>query len=170
MPQIQDLFKSTSSPLPPKHPSSHILIAGLGGVIAITSLAILDGSLEATLLLGSFGASCVLIFGFPEVPFSQPRNIIAGHVLSSFVGLLFLTLFGPVWWALALAAGVAIAVMMATRTVHPPAGSNPVIIFLGQPAWDFLIFPTLTGAILLVVVSWIFLRLCKRAPYPSYWW
>ncbi|KZK99048.1 MULTISPECIES: HPP family protein [Pseudovibrio] len=170
MAQFENIFRSSGSPLPAKHPLSHILIGGLGGIVAIAILALMDGSLEAALLLGSFGASCVLIFGFPEAPFSQPRNIIAGHGLSSFVGLLLLTLFGPTWWALALAAGLAIALMMATRTVHPPAGSNPVIIFLAQPGWDFLLFPTLTGAVLLVIVAWVFLKLSKRSAYPAYWW
>jgi CBS-domain-containing membrane protein len=170
MAQFENIFRSSGSPLPAKHPLSHILIGGLGGIVAIAILALMDGSLEAALLLGSFGASCVLIFGFPEAPFSQPRNIIAGHGLSSFVGLLLLTSFGPTWWALALAAGLAIALMMATRTVHPPAGSNPVIIFLAQPGWDFLLFPTLTGAVLLVIVAWVFLKLSKRSAYPAYWW
>ncbi|MGG9999850.1 HPP family protein [Pseudovibrio ascidiaceicola] len=170
MAQFENIFRSSGSSLPAKHPLSHILIGGLGGIVAIAILALMDGSLEAALLLGSFGASCVLIFGFPEAPFSQPRNIIAGHGLSSFVGLLLLTLFGPTWWALALAAGLAIALMMATRTVHPPAGSNPVIIFLAQPGWDFLLFPTLTGAVLLVIVAWVFLKLSKRSAYPAYWW
>ncbi|SFK21382.1 HPP family protein [Pseudovibrio ascidiaceicola] len=170
MAQFENIFRSSGNPLPAKHPLSHILVGGLGGIVAIAILALMDGSLEAALLLGSFGASCVLIFGFPEAPFSQPRNIIAGHGLSSFVGLLLLTLFGPTWWALALAAGLAIALMMATRTVHPPAGSNPVIIFLAQPGWDFLLFPTLTGAVLLVIVAWVFLKLSKRSAYPAYWW
>ncbi len=169
MTQLVTIFRSSGSPLPAKHPLSHILIGGLGGVVAIALLALLDASVESVLLLGSFGASCVLIFGFPEAPFSQPRNIIAGHGLSSFVGLLLLTLFGPTWWSLALAAGLAIALMMATRTVHPPAGSNPVIIFLAQPGWDFLLFPTLTGAVVLVVVAWVFLKLSKRSAYPAYW-
>ncbi|KZL21477.1 HPP family protein [Pseudovibrio axinellae] len=170
MPYLQQLLKSAGMPLPPKPQPSHVILAGIGGVVTVAALALLHGSLELTLLLGSFGASCVLVFGFPESPFSQPRNVISGHVLSSTVGLLFLTLFGPHWWALALAAGLAISVMMATRTVHPPAGSNPVIIFLAQPTWDFLLFPTFTGAIVVVLVAWIFLRSSKRAPYPYYWW
>ncbi|MFS8182532.1 HPP family protein [Pseudovibrio denitrificans] len=170
MTQFENIFRSSGSPLPARPPLNHILMGGIGGVIAIAVLALMDASVEAALLLGSFGASCVLIFGFPEAPFSQPRNIVAGHVLSSFVGLVFLTIFGLEWWSLALAAGLAIALMMATCTVHPPAGSNPVIIFLAQPTWDFLLFPTLTGAVVLVIVAWIFLKLSKRSAYPAYWW
>jgi len=108
-------------------------LAWLGGVIAIAIVAALADSLSATLVLGSFGALCVLVFGYHEGPFSQPRNIIAGHFISSLIGLVFLSAFGTHWWAVALATGTAIAIMMLTRTVHPPAGSNPVIVFLTQP-------------------------------------
>ena len=120
-------------------------------------------------MLGSFGASCVLVFGYPDVPFSQPRNVIAGHVISSLVGLVFFAAFGPHWWAVALAEGTAIALMMLTRTVHPPAGSNPVIVFLTQPTWGFILFPTLTGAMVLVVVALFYNNATRVAKYPKYW-
>jgi len=155
--------------LPPLAPRKQIFMAWLGGCIAIASIALLADTLEVVLILGSFGASCVLIFGYPDVPFSQPRNVIAGHVLSSFIGLAFLTVLGPHWWSLALAVGTAIALMMATRTVHPPAGSNPVIVFLTKPAWGFLLYPTLFGAIILVLVALVYLNATRRAKYPKYW-
>ncbi|WP_370279225.1 HPP family protein [Pontibacterium sp.] len=169
MPALQSLLKSDGAALPPKQSVSNILLAGIGGFVAIAVLAYLAQNLEAVLVLGSFGASCVLVFGFPDAPFSQPRNVVAGHLLSSFVGLLFLTLCGPTWWSVALAVGTAIALMIATRTVHPPAGSNPVIVFLTQPAWDFLLFPTLTGALLLVVVAALYNNLMRKTNYPKYW-
>jgi len=169
MSALQSLLKSDGAALPPKQPVSSIILAGVGGFFAIAVLAYLAQNLEAALVLGSFGASCVLVFGFPDAPFSQPRNVVAGHVLSSFVGLLFLTLCGPTWWSVALAVGTAIALMIATRTVHPPAGSNPVIVFLTQPAWDFLLFPTLTGAVLLVVVAVLYNNLVRKTNYPKYW-
>ena len=162
-------LKGDGVELPPKHPTKSIALAWLGGFIAIAVVAGLAQSLEATLVLGSFGASCVLVFGFPDAPFSQPRNVVAGHFLSSLVGLLFLTLCGPTWWSVALAVGTAIALMMATRTVHPPAGSNPVIVFLIQPGWDFLLYPTLVGALLLVAVALVYNNLSREANYPKYW-
>ncbi|NQD92407.1 HPP family protein, partial [Pseudomonas sp. CrR25] len=128
--------------LPPRPTLKQAALAWLGGVVAIACVANAGDLLSISLLLGSFGASCVLVFGFPDLPFSQPRNVLFGHLLSSLVGLAFLHGIGPQWWALALAVGSAIALMMLTRSVHPPAGSNPVIIFLAQPGWDFLLFPT----------------------------
>jgi CBS-domain-containing membrane protein len=69
----------------------------------------------------------------------------------------------------ALAVGSAIAVMMLTRTVHPPAGSNPVIVFLMTPTWDFALFPTLAGAVILVLVALIFHNITREARWPKYW-
>lgn len=154
---------------PPRASIKHIAISWLGGCLAIGVVAYMAIMSNTTLMLGSFGATCVLVFGFPESPFSQPRNVIAGHLLSSLVGLLFLTLFGAHWWSVALAAGTAIALMQFTRTVHPPAGSNPVIVMLTQPAWSFLLTPTLIGATILVMVAVIFNNLIKERAYPKYW-
>lgn len=157
------------SALPPRAPVKNIVLAWLGGVLAIASAAALTDYLSVALMLGSFGASCVLVFGFPDVPFSQPRNVIAGHFLSSLVGLVFLTLFGPHWWSVALAAGTAIAVMMLTRTVHPPAGSNPVIVFMVQPGWGFLLMPTLLGALVIIAIALLYNNLTRSSKYPQYW-
>jgi CBS-domain-containing membrane protein len=155
--------------LPPKASNRAILLAWLGGFVAIAVIAGLVESTAWPLVLGSFGASCVLVFGFPDVPFSQPRNVVVGHFLSSLSGLAFLSLLGPHWWSVALAVGTAIALMMATRTVHPPAGSNPVIIYMLQPGWGFLLMPTLLGAILLVSVTLIYNNATRTARYPKYW-
>jgi CBS-domain-containing membrane protein len=155
--------------LPARASRGSILFAGLGGFVAIAAVALLADYLSVALVLGSFGASCVLVFGYPDVPFSQPRNVIAGHVISSLVGLVCLSVFGAHWWAVALAVGLAIMLMMLTRTVHPPAGSNPVIVFLLQPDWHFLLFPTLMGALVLVAVALIYNNATRMAKYPKYW-
>lgn len=161
------LFKSksrTSAVALPTRPSmSAILVAWLASSLAIACVAYLGQVSDQPLILGSFGASCVLLFGFPDAVFSQPRNLIGGHVLCSLIGLGFLKLFGPDWWFMALAVGTALAVMLATRTVHPPAGSNPVIIFLTQPDWQFLWFPTLSGALVLLCLSRIYLKIVSKA-------
>lgn len=154
---------------PPTAPTRDIFIAWIGGVIAIAAVGYLADITHNPLVLGSFGASCVLIFGFPDSPFSQPRNVIGGHVLASFIGLVFLWLCGAHWWSMALAAGTAIAGMMITRTVHPPAGSNPVIVMLLAPTWSFMLTPTLIGAIILVLVALFFNNAPKGRTYPRYW-
>ncbi|RDE23055.1 HPP family protein [Motiliproteus coralliicola] len=162
-------FAGDKSALPPRAAPRQILMAGLGGFVMMLVLAGLAENLGLALVLGSFGASCVLVFGFPDAPFSQPRNIVAGHFLSSLIGLACLTLFGPQVWSLGLAVGLAIALMMLTRTVHPPAGSNPVIVFLMLPGWEFLLLPTLLGALLIVAVALVYNNLCRGLSYPKYW-
>lgn len=156
-------------PLPPRASLQAVGLAWLGGFLAIAVLAVSSDMYATVLLLGSFGASCVLVFGYPDVPFSQPRNVLFGHLISSATGLAFLALLGPHWWAVAGAVGTAIALMMLTRTVHPPAGSNPVIIFLTQPAWGFLLFPTLAGACLLIAVALLYNNATRASRYPKYW-
>ena len=145
-------FKGDGAPLPPKPTLKAVGLAWLGGLIAIATVAGLTNLLSVALVVGSFGATCVLVFGYPDVPFSQPRNVIFGHFLSSLVGLVCLAVFGAHWWAVALAVATAIALMMVTRTVHPPAGSNPVIVFLVQPTWSFL-----------------YNNATREARYPKYW-
>lgn len=162
-------MRGDSAALPPQPAYRAVGLAWLGGFLAIAVIAGLAESTAWALILGSFGASCVLVFGYPDVPFSQPRNVVFGHLLSSLSGLVFLTLCGPHWWSVALAVGTAIALMMATRTVHPPAGSNPVIIYLLQPGWGFLVTPTLLGSLLLVLVALLYNNATREARYPKYW-
>ena len=140
-------------PRPRRPPLAAILLAGLGAFVALASVGLLASTTNGAWVLGSFGASCVLLFGFPDGPFSKPRNVIGGHLLSSAVGLLFLEVLGVSWWAMAAAGATAAMLMLLTNTVHPPAGSNPVIVFLGQPGWDFLVLPTLAGACVLTVIG-----------------
>lgn len=162
-------LQGDGAPLPLKPSVQTVALAGLGGFIAIATAAYLTDYFSIGLILGSFGASCALVFGYPDAPFSQPRNVIAGHFISSLTGLAVLGFMGPQWWAVALAVGLAIMLMMLTRTVHPPAGSNPVIIFLIEPAWDFLVFPTLAGAVILIVIALIYNNIVRAANYPKYW-
>lgn len=144
------------------------LLACMGIFCGIGALAYSSFQLDVLLALGSFGSTSILVFCFPENHFSQPRSVVCGHVISTAVGLAALSLLGPAWWAVALAVALAAAAMMVTNTVHPPAGSNPLIVFLGMAHWDFLVFPTLIGALVLVVVAVVYHRACRR-PYPMYW-
>lgn len=155
--------------LPPKASFKDIVYAGIGGFIVTAILASASLGLEVSLILGSFGASCVLVFGYPNVPFSQPRNVVFGHLFSSLVGLMCFYAFGPTWWSVAIAIAAAIMIMMMTRTVHPPAGSNPIIIYLSGATWEFALFPTLTGSLALVFIALIYNNLRSEKYYPEYW-
>jgi CBS-domain-containing membrane protein len=169
LPKVGGRLRGSSGSRPATHPGSTILWAATGGFVGILTLALVGASASLTLLLGSFGASCVLLFGYPEAAFAQPANAVCGHLISAAIGLAFFHWVGPAPWSLAGAVGCAIAAMMATRTVHPPAGSNPVIVFLGHPGWGFLVFPVLAGVLLLTLVALVFHTVIRRRTYPLYW-
>lgn len=154
---------------PSATPAGQIALAWFGGFFAIATVSYIADTAHAPLLLGSFGASCVLLFGFPESPFSQPRSVIGGHFLSSLTGLVAIALFGATWWSAGLALATAISVMQLTRTVHPPAGSNPVIIMLAHAGWPFLLRPTLFGVLILQTTALLYHSLVKGRHYPMYW-
>lgn len=148
---------------------SDAFFSAIGGFLAICAVGFLTQSYHSLLVMGSFGASCVLIFGFPKSPFSQPRNVIFGHFISTFLGLLFFHFMGAEWWSMALALGFCIFFMILTKTVHPPAGSNPIIVFLLGSNWDYLFFPTFFGAIILVAIALLFNNIHTKRVYPAYW-
>lgn len=162
-------FKGQNAALPPRPAYKEILLAWIGGFLAIALIGYLTKASGLLLVMGSFGASSVLLFGYPGSPFSQPRNVLAGHLISSSVGVAFLFLFGNEWWGMAMALATATALMMATRTVHPPAGSNPLIVFLLEAQWDYIVFPTLMGSVILIAVALLFNNLHAGRSYPAYW-
>ncbi len=151
----------------PGQSSNLIIKAGISGVIAIATLALLSQWTDSLWLMAPFGATCVLLFSIPASPLSQPINVIVGHLISSSIGLTLHTLLPTSWWAIALAAGLALSAMAALRVTHPPAGADPLVVFLENPGWDYLGFPVLSGSVLLVVVAWIFHRIPPVVSYPN---
>lgn len=147
----------------------HALISGGCSFLAIGLLAWLNEFGVHPWVLGSFGASCVLLFGYPDSPFSQPRHLILGHTMSSLVGLAALALLGVHWWSLGLAVAVAIVLMMKTGVMHPPAGSNPLIVMMLKPSWLFALMPSLAGALVLVLLGVLLVNLQPDKHYPKYW-
>ncbi len=162
-------IKGLREPLPAKSSYLEVFFVFFGGFIAIAIVGYLTNSYNNIFVMGSFGATCVLLFGFPKSPFSQLKNILFGHLISTFVGLAFFHLVGDYWWSMALALASASALMLLTRTVHPPAGSNPLIVFIMQANWDYLIFPTALGAIILILVGVTYNNISKNRHYPLYW-
>ena len=155
---------------PPRSSLSVILATVLAAIAVIGGLSYVSRELEVMLLLASFAASALIVFAYPDSPFAQPRNVIVGHLVGAACGLLFLRFCHASWWCDALAVGSAIGVMKLTRAVHPPACSNPLIVFaLDQAPWSFLLCPTLAGAALIVGVALFYHNLRRAAPWPKYW-
>ncbi len=164
---VKRLYESRACP--PRPPLRQIAVAFCGAFIAISIAASATEVTHFPLILGSFGATCLILFGFPDTAFAQPRNVIGGHFLASLCGLFFLALFGANWWSMGLAVATSIALMQVTQTAHPPAGSNPVIVMLSAPAWSFLFIPTLAGACVLVAVAFLYNNMLVGRSYPKYW-
>lgn len=162
-------WQQLSSMAPDRPPFRHILVAGLGGFMAIMLLLLLQDALQSMWLMASFGASCFIVFGLPDSPLAQPRNVIFGHLISAATGLCVAQWLGVNAISMALAVGLAIGLMLWTRTSHPPAGANPLIVMLSNGSWSFLVFPVAVGALALIVVACLIHRLNRQA-YPKYWW
>jgi CBS-domain-containing membrane protein len=141
--------------------------AGLGGAIGIAVVALMTQWSDVPFLIAPFGASCVLLFGVPESPLSQPANVIGGHLLATALALLLHATLPDEWWAVSLAVGIAIFAMVALRLTHPPAGADPVVVFLSHPGLDFLYVTVLLGSVMLVLVAYLVHRLPPRpGSYP----
>ena len=141
-------------------------IAGLGGFVVIFILAQLTASFHSALLIAPFGASCVLVFGLPQSPLAQPKNVIGGHLISTVVGLAVFYILGASPLSFGLGVGIAIVAMLLTGTTHPPAGADPIVVILAKVAWPFLFSPVLIGAVAIVVIGLIYHRLVSRRRYP----
>ncbi len=108
----------------------------------------------------------MLIFAAPESPLSQPAQLIGGHLLATALALTAAPLMPDTWWSVSLLVGGAMAAMVALRLTHPPAGADPILVFLEQPDPWFLIMPVGLGALLLVVAGVLYHRLPPRHLYP----
>ncbi|WP_246238988.1 HPP family protein [Paenibacillus anseongensis] len=164
----QKMRTQNRSPL--KVVPKNALIGSMGGFIAIALLAFLTDLTANAWIMAPFGATCVLAFGLWDAPLSQPRNIIGGHLISTLVGLIFFHLFGRGFWVMAIAVGLAIGLMMLTKTTHPPAGADPLVVILSGSSWSFLFTPVLIGSVLIVFIALIVNNLDKKRRYPTFWY
>lgn len=130
------------------------ILAGIGTCLAIGMLSFLDSTMgNVVLLMAPFGATAVLVFGVPNSPLAQPKNVIFGHLITGFIGVIFTQYIGVSAISLAVATGLAVSAMLITKTTHPPAGANPLLIMLSGQGWSFLFTPVLLGAVVIVLVG-----------------
>jgi len=146
-----------------------VLTVSLGVTLSIGLLSALTDLTHHFLLVASLAASSLLIFGFPDSAFSQPRNFLGGNFISAFIGLALFHLIGTPWWGVAVATGLATAAMMMSDTLHPPAAANPLIIYTLHSGWSFLVFPNLGGEIVVLGVALLYHRFTRKERYPHYW-
>ena len=144
------------------------LIAGLFSTITIAALTFLTYKTQyGIFLIASFGSSMVLLYGYPESPFAQPKNIFFGHLVTSVVGILVLFYVPlPIYITIPVAVGAGVGLMIFLNVTHPPAGGNPIIVIIGSVSIDYLINPIITGTIIILIFGIILNRLILKKKYP----
>ena len=142
--------------------------AGLFSFITIFALTLLTYKTEYGLfLIASFGSSMVLLYGYPESPFAQPKNIFFGHVLTSIVGIFFLYFIPmPIYIIIPLAVGFGAGIMIICGVTHPPAGGNPIIVIIGSVSFEYLINPIILGTLIILIFGVVLNRLILKKKYP----
>tara|TARA_B100000575_G_C23089174_1_gene627866 strand:+ start:480 stop:941 length:462 start_codon:yes stop_codon:yes gene_type:complete len=138
-------------------------IAGFGAFLCISILAYLNSFDEGNIwLIPPFGASMVLVMAVNESPLAHPKNVFFGHIISAFSGVLIFAIFGYSFLSLGLGVGLAIFLMMATDTIHPPAGANPIVAIFGAKGMTFILMPVAAGALFIVLFAIIYNKLLQR--------
>ena len=164
---------------PPGVGIRELIWSWIGATLATGTCAYLSSHFleprDLTLLIGSFGASAVLVYGAVKSPLAQPRNVLGGHIVSGLVGVYCQQAIGSVVWLAAdMAVSLAIVAMLATKTLHPPGGATALIAVIGGAkihnlGYFYALVPAGAGALFLLVVALIVNNLAKERRYPDYW-
>lgn len=143
------------------------LISALGAFLCISLIAFINSYDDFNIwLIPPFGATMVLVMAVHESPLAQPKNIFFGHILSALSGVLIYFFLGMSFLSIGLAVAISVWVMMITKTIHPPAGANPIIAILGGKGISFILLPVATGALIIIVFAMIYNKILKRN-YPK---
>lgn len=164
---------------PPRVGNAEIAWSWIGSFIGIATLALLGQAFfdarDLPLMIGSFGASAVLVYGAVRSPLAQPRNLLGGHMLSAAVGVAcWKLLHHQPWLAEAMAVATAIAVMHATRTLHPPGGATALIAVIGSPqihdlGFLYVLVPATLGPLVLLAIGLLINNIPESRRYPEAW-
>ena len=176
-----DYFKKMrgTTQSPPRVALSEVLWSWTGAVIGIALVGLVHARLVdeigQALLIGSFGATAVLVYGAIRSPLAQPRNVLGGHVLSALIGVCAQEILGATpWLAAAVAVATAIAAMHLTKTLHPPGGATALIAVIGGDSvhslgYMYALVPAGLGAVILLVVALVVNNISKSRRYPEFW-
>ena len=144
------------------------IIAAIFSIITIGVLTFLTYKTEfGIFLLASFGSSMVLLYGYPESPFAQPKNVFFGHLVTAITGLIFLHFVPlPIYLIIPLAVGFGVGLMILLNVTHPPAGGNPIIVIIGSVSFDYLLSPVISGSLIIIIFAIMVNRYILKKSYP----
>ena len=144
-------------------------LAGIFSIITIGVLTVLTYKTSyGIFLIASFGSTMVLLYGYSESPFAQPKNIILGHFLTALIGIIFLNFVPlPIFLNIPVAVGFGVMFMILLKVTHPPAGGNPIIVIIGSVSFDYLLTPVLVGSIIVVMFGVIINKFLFKKEYPK---
>ena len=144
-------------------------LAGIFSIITIGVLTVLTYKTSyGIFLIASFGSTMVLLYGYSESPFAQPKNIILGHFLTALIGIIFLNFVPlPIFLNIPVAVGFGVMFMILLKVTHPPAGGNPIIVIIGSVSFDYLLTPVLIGSIIVVMFGIIINKFLFKKEYPK---
>ena len=172
-------MRGTPRGSPPRVGNAEIVWSWIGGFFGIAAVAWVNqlffAGTDLTLMIGSFGASAVLAYGAVRSPLAQPRNLVGGHMLSALVGVASWKLLHPdPWLAQAVAVATAIALMHATKTLHPPGGATALIAVIGSDSihdlgFFYVLMPATLGPLILLSVALIVNNIPRSRRYPEVW-
>src|SRR3989337_1266550 len=155
----------------PRPKLSDALLAGLGVSIVLTFLAYFGFEFKTAILFLPLSASAFIIFALPKAPVAQPRSVIGGHVISALVGVALYVGLGQSFWVVGLAGGLVAALMVVTKTWHPPAVCTALIPVMTPIAnWLWVSYPVGIGAVIVVIIGLLYNNLLKDRTYPDFWW
>lgn len=126
-------------------------------------------------IIGSFGASCVVVYAATSSPLGQPYNLVVGHMVSALVGVFVFQLVGDAnTLSIALSVALAVFAMQMTRSIHPPGGATALIAVIGSDAihglgYWYVLFPVGAGAMILLAVAVIANNVPTDKRWPQFW-
>jgi CBS-domain-containing membrane protein len=146
----------------------HMVFSWLGAFLGIATLGYLT-SQEHPFIAAPLGATAVLVFGIPDSPLAQPRNVIGGNLIAAIVCVTLVQFFGTAPWVMATAVATTIKLMQLTRTVHPPSGAVALLGVLTHASWSYVLTPVLAGSAVIVFCTVLFNNAAPGRTYPKHW-
>lgn len=152
-----------------KQNSGDIIWPAIGATVAIGLALWLIVDDRTTLLLASLGGSTVFLFALTDAEAAQPRALFGGHLGGALIGILCYQLFGDALWVSVVAMVLTMMFMVATRTIHPPAGANPLLMVHNHANFMALLKPVGLGVLTIFLIAMIWSRLRPGKRYPREW-